>query len=139
MGIIFKENKICYLMGDFNFNLLNHHSHQLTAEFLDIMFGYMFFPLITLPTRITSHTATIIDNIFTHQGKGGGQIAPGPEALWPPRNLMLGPSHFFGRNISVFGPKCLCFGGKVPKFGMENCGKVPRKQLQRTCPENFFT
>jgi hypothetical protein len=66
MGIISKENKICYLMGDFNLNLLNHHSHQLTAEFLDIMFGYMFFPLITLPTRITSHTATIIDNIFTN-------------------------------------------------------------------------
>ena len=51
-------------MGDFNLNLLNHHSHQLTAEFLDIMFGYMFFPLITLPTRTTSHTATIIDSIF---------------------------------------------------------------------------
>jgi hypothetical protein len=51
---------------------------------------------------------------------------------------MLGPSHFFGRNISVFGPKYLCFGGKVPKFGMENCGKVPRKQLQRTCPKKIF-
>ena len=54
-------------MGDFNLNLLNHHTHQLTAEFLDIMFGHMFFPLmITLPTRITAHTATVIDNIFTN-------------------------------------------------------------------------
>jgi hypothetical protein len=26
----------------------------------------MFFPIITLPTRITSHTATLIDNIFTN-------------------------------------------------------------------------
>jgi hypothetical protein len=26
----------------------------------------MFFPLITLPTRITAHTATVIDNIFTN-------------------------------------------------------------------------
>ena len=66
MGLITKENKICYIMGDFNLNLMNHQSHQLTAEFLDVMFGYMFFPLITLPTRITSHTATIIDNIFTN-------------------------------------------------------------------------
>ena len=65
MGLITKENKICYIMGDFNLNLMNHQSHQLTAEFLDVMFGYMFFPLITLPTRITSHTGTIIDNIFT--------------------------------------------------------------------------
>jgi hypothetical protein len=37
MGIISKENKLCYLMGDFNLNLLNHHTHQLTAEFVDIM------------------------------------------------------------------------------------------------------
>jgi hypothetical protein len=66
MGIISKENKLCYLMGDFNLNLLNHHTHQLTAEFLDIMFGHMFFPLITLPTRITAHTATVIDNIYTN-------------------------------------------------------------------------
>ena len=29
-------------------------------------------------------------------GGGGGQIAPGPEALGAPRNLMLGPSRFFG-------------------------------------------
>ncbi len=66
MGIISKESKICYLMGDFNINILNHYHHSVTGEFLDIMFSYMFFPLITLPTRITSHTATIIDNIFTN-------------------------------------------------------------------------
>ena len=55
MGLITKENKICYIMGDFNLNLMNHQSHQLTAEFLDVMFGYMFFPLITLPTRELRH------------------------------------------------------------------------------------
>ena len=43
MGLITKENKICYIMGGFNFNLMNHQSHQLTAEFLDVMFGYRFF------------------------------------------------------------------------------------------------
>ena len=52
MGLITKENKICYIMGNFNLSPMNHQSHQLTAEFLDIMIGYMFFPLITLPTRI---------------------------------------------------------------------------------------
>ena len=56
MEIISKENKICYLMCDFNLNLLKHCSYQLMVEFL----GCMFFPLIT------SHTATIIDNIFTN-------------------------------------------------------------------------
>ena len=26
-----KENKICYLLGDFNINLLNHNAHNLTS------------------------------------------------------------------------------------------------------------
>ena len=30
---ISKENKICYLMGDFNLNLMNHQSHSATGEF----------------------------------------------------------------------------------------------------------
>ena len=35
---ISRENKICYLMGDFNLNLLNCENHKLTNAFLDIMF-----------------------------------------------------------------------------------------------------
>ena len=66
MAKISKENKICYLMGDFNLNLMNYHSHQSTSEFLDIIYSNMFFPLITRLTRITSNTATLIDNIFTN-------------------------------------------------------------------------
>ena len=51
-------------MGDFNLNLMNYQSHNLTGEFLDMMYSNTFFPLITRPTRITSHSATLIDNIF---------------------------------------------------------------------------
>jgi hypothetical protein len=54
-------------MGDFNLNLMDHHCHSLTGEFLDGMYSNMFIPLITRPTRTTSHTATLIDNIFTNQ------------------------------------------------------------------------
>ena len=66
ISAISKENKLCYLMGDFNLNLLNYHTHQFTGEFLDIMYSNMCFPLINRPTRITSNTATLIDNIFTN-------------------------------------------------------------------------
>ena len=52
---ISRENKICYLMGDFNLNLLNCENHKLTNAFLDIMYSNMFFPLITRPTRIPSY------------------------------------------------------------------------------------
>ena len=40
--------------------------HHFTQEFLDSLFSHMFVPLITKPTRITSHSATLIDNIFTN-------------------------------------------------------------------------
>lgn len=36
------------------------------GAFLDVMFSRSFVPLITRPTRLTSHTATLIDNIFTN-------------------------------------------------------------------------
>ena len=60
------ENKSCYLMGDFNLNLLNYQSHNPTIEFLDVMYSNMFFPLITHPARITYRTAMLINNIFTN-------------------------------------------------------------------------
>ena len=62
---ISRENKICYLLGDFNLNLINFQTHNPTGEFLDDMDSHMFFPLITRSSRITLHTATlVIDNIF---------------------------------------------------------------------------
>ena len=38
----------------------------MTAEFNDMMSSYSYIPLITRPTRITSSSATLIDNIFTN-------------------------------------------------------------------------
>ena len=34
-----RDNKICYLMGHFNLNLLNNQSHTATDEFLDGMYS----------------------------------------------------------------------------------------------------
>ena len=39
IGKISKENKTCYIMGDFNLNLMDHHCHSLTGEFLDGMYS----------------------------------------------------------------------------------------------------
>ena len=65
MSKISQENKMCYIMGDFNLDLMNHQSSSQTGEFLDSIYSNMFHPLISRPTRITSYTATLIDNIFT--------------------------------------------------------------------------
>ena len=58
------ENKYCLVMGDFNINLLNTDSHAATEEFLDMITSYYFSPHILQPTRITHHSATLIDNIL---------------------------------------------------------------------------
>ena len=56
-----RENKICYILGDFNYNLLRAEDHIPTSNLLDWMYSYSFLPLINRPTRVTRSTATLID------------------------------------------------------------------------------
>ena len=63
---ISKERKSIFLLGDFNVNLLNYNEHNQTNEFLDSLASNSFIPLILQPTRITSHSNTLIDNIFSN-------------------------------------------------------------------------
>ena len=51
-------------MGDFNINLLNFKSHPTTEQFINSLGAYFFHPQILKPTRITCHSATLIDNIY---------------------------------------------------------------------------
>ena len=43
LASISKENKICYVVGDWNLDLIKHHCHKSTGEFLEIMYSRMFF------------------------------------------------------------------------------------------------
>ena len=61
-----KDEKLVYLMGHYNIDLLNSESHDLTNEFVDLVYCNEFLPLSSRPTRITSTSATLIDNIFTN-------------------------------------------------------------------------
>ena len=54
------------LAGDFNINLLNYESKTQTTNFLNDITSNLFVPHITVPTRITSHSQTLIDNIFSN-------------------------------------------------------------------------
>ena len=36
------EDKICYLMGDYNINLLNYANHARTSDFVDLMHSFFF-------------------------------------------------------------------------------------------------
>ena len=51
-------------MGDFKINLLNFESHPDTETFINTLGSYSFQPQILKPTRITEHTATLIDHIY---------------------------------------------------------------------------
>ena len=62
--ILTKENKEIVLTGDTNLDLKNYSSKQYIAEYLDSFLSSGFQPKITLPTRVTHHSATIIDHMF---------------------------------------------------------------------------
>ena len=62
-----EHNKKIYLMGDFNVDLLKVDQHSNSSTFLNILESNSFSPKIILPTRITSKSRTLIDNIFTNQ------------------------------------------------------------------------
>ena len=66
LGVITKEGKLCYIMGDFNLNLLNCEDHLPKDQFVNTFYSYGFRPLITKPTRIYLHTVPLIDNILTN-------------------------------------------------------------------------
>ena len=52
----------CYIMGDYNIDLLKHECHPPTERFLDTMYSNSLLPMIFKPTRETETTATLIDN-----------------------------------------------------------------------------
>ena len=58
-----KEGKLCILLGDYNINLLKGEVPS-TIDFLNVLYPVHFYPLITKPSRITSTSATLIDNIL---------------------------------------------------------------------------
>ena len=52
------------LVGDFNIDLLKIHHKASAKEFLDILMANSFLPKITMPTRLTENSGTLIDNCF---------------------------------------------------------------------------
>ena len=66
MEKIGREGKNIFLLGDFNVNLMNSPYDIQTGQFFDILTSNLMVPHITLPTRITTSSTTLIDNIFSN-------------------------------------------------------------------------
>ena len=65
------EKKQILLLGDFNINLLKCNEDSNIMSFLDIMNSHLILPQIFLPTRVTEHSKTLIDNIFSTPTESG--------------------------------------------------------------------
>ena len=69
------SNKTVALLGDFNIDLIKYGVNAGVDSFYDQISSHGFRPLILQPTRVTSHSATLIDNIFINDlqcfSKGG--------------------------------------------------------------------
>ena len=57
-------NKLLFIMGDFNVNLLDFSSHTPTSDFVNNFFSHCLLPCIHHPTGVSEHRASIIDNIY---------------------------------------------------------------------------
>ena len=62
-----KENKNTLIVGDFNFDLLNHENNDQISKFLHMMIENSFQPCILEPTRIVQgNKPSLVDNIFSN-------------------------------------------------------------------------
>lgn len=59
------QNNIVFLCGDVNIDLENSSSLNTKSDFINSMNSLNLFPIISKPKRITSKSATVLDNIFT--------------------------------------------------------------------------
>jgi len=53
-------------MGDFDINLILHDLHNGTSKYLDTLFNFGLLPLITLPSRITNNSSSLLDHISSN-------------------------------------------------------------------------
>ena len=69
INTIKRENKKIIIAGDLNIDLLKYSSHHTTTEFLDHMLINNLIPKITMPTRITENSSSLIDHVYTNIDK----------------------------------------------------------------------
>ena len=51
LDMVNMENKLCYLLGDYNINLSNIDKHTSSLDFIENLYSYEYVPFINKPTR----------------------------------------------------------------------------------------
>ena len=100
-------------MGDFNMDLLKFEDCKITEEFVNTLASFNFSPHILQPTRITDHTATLIDNIFFNSNeyvsKSGNIICDLTDHL--PNFLVLDTMHWSANDVFRYTHDYSTFSG----------------------------
>lgn len=113
-----KEKKQILLLGDFNINLLKCDDEPVNS-FLDILGSNLLVPHILLPTRVTDHSKTLIDNIFS------------------------GPA----KSMSISGNLCYSISDHLPQFCLfpeleynkiKDCGPFLKQNWSKFDKDNFI-
>ena len=105
------------IMGDFNIDVLKTNIREKYADFLDLMLNNDFLPKITLPTRFSEKSASLIDNIFcnfSHSTKScrSGIIFTDLSDHFPYFTCL-------NQKINLNGPP------KLIKVQTKNCARIP--------------
>ena len=61
------KNKHVLIVGDFNVDLLKYERDVNSQNLTDTMANYNFIQTVAKPTRITDHSATLIDHVYTNK------------------------------------------------------------------------
>ena len=67
----FSLDKTIMLMGDLNINLLKYDHNTDSASFFDSLYTNFLLPYISTPSRVTTQSRTLIDNIFSNNIEDG--------------------------------------------------------------------
>ena len=66
LGRLKNENKILYIGGHFNINLLNFCGDNFVSQFVQLFISHNLYPTLNRPTRVSDTTNTLIDCLFTN-------------------------------------------------------------------------
>ena len=61
-----KNVKYCYILGDLNICLAKYSHNNAISEYVDVILDSKYLPYVYLPTRITKHSNSIIDHVYTN-------------------------------------------------------------------------
>lgn len=60
------SNKLIYVVGDLNIDLIKHSTDSACRDLIDLAAAKGFAQVVSRPTRITDHSATLIDHVYTN-------------------------------------------------------------------------